>query len=194
MKRMALFGGTFNPVHKGHMENAEHVLNEFHLDLVLFVPSRKPVHKRMEYDPGPDHRYRMLAIAVSERACMDVSRIELDRTEESYTVYTARQIRETYGTDELFFILGTDSFNTLDQWKHYDELKHLLSFIVITRPGEEVDPSLMEEIPRVHISTNSDIDISSTKLRRMLRQKKDCTRYMDDAVLDYINREELYTQ
>lgn len=192
MNRIAVFGGTFNPVHIGHIHNAQYAADAFQLDRVLFVPSRQPVHKEVEYDPGASHRFRMLQIALDAYPRMEVSAIELSRTEPSYTVLTVNTVLAAYMPDELYFILGTDSFNTLRSWKEYRQLIHRVSFIVLRRPGDSLDWTLCDELPRCYTAENDTVDISSTALRTMLKEKKDCTPYMDRAVLDYIETEELY--
>ncbi len=192
MKRLALFGGTFNPVHNGHVNSAAAVLEEFSLDHILFVPSKIPVHKEIENDPGPYHRLEMLRIALRNCSAMSASPVEIEREESSYSVITVQTIRDLYKPETLFFVLGADSFNTLRTWREYVKLCFLVPFIVLVRPGDTVDAVLAREVPNMSTASNSLIDISSTMVRGLLREKKDCTQFMDNAVLDYISENSLY--
>jgi nicotinate-nucleotide adenylyltransferase len=192
MKKIALFGGTFNPVHNGHTHNALFIKNTFGINTVIIIPSKKPVHKNQPYDPGPVHRLTMARIAFSSFDGFEVSSIEIDREKPSYSITTVKDIQLDYPDSRLYFILGTDSFNSLPGWKRYDELIMLVTFIVMRRPGDVPDKSLLKKIPDTRIADNSLLDISSTDLRKKLCEKKDCTGEMDTAVLDYIERKGLY--
>lgn len=131
--RLGVFGGTFNPVHFGHLRAAEEARQRVGLDRVVFIPASSPPFKSADL-AAADHRFRMTAMAVSTNRFFDVSDIECRRPEKSYTVDTARALRKELADAELFFILGADAFMELPMWRGPDELVGLVDFIIIRRP------------------------------------------------------------
>jgi nicotinate-nucleotide adenylyltransferase len=132
--RLGVFGGTFNPIHFGHLRAAEEARQRVGLDRVLFVPAASPPLKS-ENLADVAHRYRMTAIAVATNRFFEVSDIECGRPEKSYTVDTARELRREFAEAELFFILGVDAFMELPLWREPEELVGLVDFIIISRPA-----------------------------------------------------------
>ncbi|MDA3900431.1 MAG: nicotinate-nucleotide adenylyltransferase [Spirochaetes bacterium] len=191
--RIALFGGTFNPVHNGHLENARFVADEFELDQVFFIPSRMPVHKNIHDDPGPSERALMVGKAVSLDHRFHLSTIELDRETPSYMVYTVREFRKQFPHADLFFILGVDSLNTLFSWREFEELLISLHFIVMKRPNEQISSEIVKQIPQLSVSKNSLIDISSTDIRHKIKAKKNCRELLPADVLSYIIEKGFYS-
>lgn len=134
-KRMGILGGTFNPIHKGHLKAAETVLEKFHLDKILFIPCYIPPHKKNSHIASPQHRFEMVRLALEGYSDFIPSRIEIDAEEKSYSIITLNKIKDSNPKARIFFILGIDAFLEIDTWKDTKELLENYSFIVISRPG-----------------------------------------------------------
>lgn len=139
--RLGLLGGTFNPVHNGHLAIARHTREALAFDRILFIPTGDPPHKPdMALAPAKD-RYEMVRLAIESDRTLAVSDIEIRREGKSYTVDTIRVLREQYGTDaEFFFIIGIDAFLEFPSWKNTEELLHSCHFVVVSRPGSTFTP------------------------------------------------------
>ena len=136
MERLGLFGGTFNPIHVGHLIAAEDVRDKMNLDMILFIPAFIPPHKFVDVAPAHD-RLEMVRLAVKDNPLFGVSDIELKRNEKSYTVHTLRELREK--TEAVFyFIIGSEAFLQIHTWKDPEELFSLTNFVVVERPGRIV--------------------------------------------------------
>jgi nicotinate-nucleotide adenylyltransferase len=148
LRRVAIYGGTFDPVHNGHIEVARRVLQLFELDEVIFVPACVPPHKRNVNLTSAFHRFAMLALATDADQRLLVSTIELDAPEQPYAVETVERVRSALGPEtELFFLMGADSWLEIRSWHQWKRLLSLCSFIVVTRPGYEFDSALHVDIP-----------------------------------------------
>ncbi|MBD3413256.1 MAG: nicotinate-nucleotide adenylyltransferase [Candidatus Aminicenantes bacterium] len=137
-KKIGLLGGTFNPVHYGHLKAAQQVIERFHLHKILFVPSYDPPHKTKKHIISPAHRYHMVKLAVSDYPSFEPSRIEIDAKEKSYSIVTLQKIKKSNPESRIFFILGVDAFLEIETWKDYKDLLESCSFIVISRPGYDL--------------------------------------------------------
>ena len=133
--RIGILGGTFNPVHNGHLKAAETVIEKFFLDRILFIPSFIPPHKKNSCAAAPGHRFNMVTLALAGRSDFVPSRIEIDAREKSYSIITLNKIKKQNPESRVFFILGIDAFLEIDTWKDYTDLIEGCSFIVISRPG-----------------------------------------------------------
>ncbi|MEK7841225.1 MAG: nicotinate-nucleotide adenylyltransferase, partial [Deltaproteobacteria bacterium] len=136
--RIAIMGGTFNPIHFGHLRIAEEVREPFNLDKVIFIPTFIPPHKDNGSIISPEHRLEMVQLAVKGNPFFEASDIEIKRKERSYSVITLRELHDKYTGTDFSFIVGTDSFNDITTWCEYEELFKLTNFIVIPRPGYPV--------------------------------------------------------
>ena len=200
IKKLGLMGGTFDPIHHGHLVTAEAVREEFGLDKVLFVPAAQPPHK-LEREVAPAYaRLLMTEMAVCENTNFEVSKIELERTGPSYSVQTLRELNEYYGhTAEFYFILGADAINELGTWHKPEELLHLCHFIAATRQGSLLDMErLRRELgvqlvgERIHELSTPELQISSTDIRNKLQAGLSIKYLVPSAVEAYIYKEGLY--
>jgi len=202
MHKIGVFGGTFDPIHYGHIHLAEQALNECRLDKLLVVPAAiQPFKPKQEMALG-DHRLHMAKIAFTTDDKISVSDIELKKNSISYTIDTLREIRESYGQEtEIFFILGTDAFLKIEKWKNADELVKGYSFIVGARPGYRQD-ELDEFAGRLRSVynnsimkiSNRQINISSTEIKQAIRSGKDLSGYFPKEVERYIISNGLYRE
>jgi len=135
--RIGIFGGTFNPIHCGHLRSAEYVREAFSLDRVYFVPAARPPHKSREEIVSAEHRLRMVELAVADNPCFAASSIELERAGPSYSIDTIRYFLSTLRPAALAFIVGIDAFRELSSWKEYETIPALCDIVVTSRPGEE---------------------------------------------------------
>ncbi len=200
--RLGIMGGTFDPIHMGHLIMAEAVRDEFGLDRVLFIPAAHPPHKKGRWDlADAGHRYRMTELAVRSNPCFEVSDMELHRREPSYSVVTIELLRETYGSDaEIYFITGADAINELFTWYHAQELLEKCSFIAANRQGSELDMEALRghfgELAdkRIHRLVAPAVEISSTDIRQRIRCGRSIKYRVPAAVEEYIAKEGLYRE
>lgn len=200
VRRIGISGGTFDPVHYGHLIAAEDIRQKFNLDKVLFIPSGMPPHKDASRIAGAVHRFNMLYSAVKDNPYFEVSRMEIEREGTTYTIDTLTQLKKLYDGAELFFIIGTDVVQDLPTWKEYEKVLGMCEFIAVLRPGyREEDFSsriaylknaCMARINTVEIPL---IDISSTGIRERLKNGKSVKYLVPEAVEAYIREHGLYT-
>jgi nicotinate-nucleotide adenylyltransferase len=148
LRRVAIYGGTFDPVHNGHIEVARRVLQLFKLDEVIFVPACVPPHKRNANVTSVFHRFAMLALATEADQRLLVSTIELDAPEQPYAVETVERMHSALGREtELFFLMGADSWLEIRSWYQWRRLLSMSNFIIVTRPGYEFEPESHIDMP-----------------------------------------------
>ncbi|TDQ46855.1 nicotinate-nucleotide adenylyltransferase [Actinorugispora endophytica] len=184
-------GGTFDPIHHGHLVAGSEVAHLFDLDEVLFVPAGQPWQKTSRVTPA-EHRYLMTVIATAENPQFRVSRMEIDRNGPTYTIDTLREMRRYYGADvELFFITGADALGAILSWHNADELFELAHFVGCNRPGHPLaDPGLPEgKVSLVEIPA---LSISSTECRERVRKGEPIWYLVPDGIVRYINKTGLY--
>lgn len=174
--RLGVFGGTFDPIHVGHLIIAEEARARFNLDRVVFVPAlHSPLKSEGTLFPARD-RLRMTELAVADNPRFAVSRVDIDRQGPSYTVDTLRQLRSEYGMcRQLFFIMGMDSLRTLARWHKPEEIIRLTRIVVFTRPGWESDwAAIQDSVPGLSrvtdVISTVNIGISSTDIRARLME------------------------
>ncbi len=188
--RIGILGGTFNPIHIGHLILGEEALWKLNLDKVIFVPVYLPVHKEEEVILDAQHRLKMALLATEGNPKFEVSKIEIDSKQKSYSVDTLKEFRKQYGPGaELFFITGSDSLKELVSWKKIDEIFKLSRFIVAERPGFPIE-KIPDEIQTVIIT---EIEVSSSEVRKRLKEKKSIRYLVPDKVREYIENNRLYT-
>jgi len=199
-KKIGILGGTFDPIHYGHLIIAEEVRQSFDLEKIIFIPSGMPPHKAGLRVTPAEHRYNMVYNAIKTNDCFEVSRIELERTGYTYTVDTLRQLKSLFGNDtKLFFIVGADIIMDLLTWKEPRKIFEMCEFIATVRPGYNND-SFINEIEylinvygvKINIAYLPLIEISSTSIREKVRNKKSIKYLVPDATEAYILENELY--
>lgn len=138
MKRIAFYGGSFDPVHNGHVAIAERLLDLFKLDEFVFIPAFHAPHKKRKKPTSPFHRFAMLCLATEDKARIKVSKMELDVPERPYSVETLTTLKERLPDAEIFFVMGADSWADITTWREWEKVLTLTNHIVVTRPGYEI--------------------------------------------------------
>jgi nicotinate-nucleotide adenylyltransferase len=221
LKRIALYGGTFDPVHVGHLALGRRLMELFSLDEVLFIPAHVAPHKRGREVSPALHRYAMLALATQDEARFCISTVELDSPESPYTVDTLTGFVKTLGPRaRLFFVMGADSWQEITTWRDWERVLMLTDIIVVTRPRYElntthVTPAIRERIvdlrgatrdsveqalvrteaARIYLSDALGMDLSATEVRRVARGSDSSTRLeqlVSPPVAEYIRKHGLY--
>ncbi len=214
MKKIGLFGGTFNPIHLGHLRSAEEICESFELDRLIFIPASYPPHKDKGDILPASWRVEMVRLAIADNPRFALSEVELRRPGKSYSVETITHFRQQFGPGgELFFILGLDAFLEINTWKDYAALFALCHFIVMTRPGFEKNFT-PEHLPvemagdfcydaakggyahragfSVFPKEITALDISSTKIRENIRKHRSVKYLLPEPVAAYIFQNNLY--
>jgi len=210
LRRIGVLGGTFDPPHLGHLRVAEVVRDALRLEKVLFVPASTPPHKASPPATEANHRLGMLERSLSGEPFFEVSRLELDRGGRSYTIDTLEAFAAGSTDSRFFFVTGTDAFSEIRTWKRWRELLTEHWFVVHERPGfpigpvqgvipEEIDSRILEESelepgnePRVLFLRRPMLNISSTEIRRSVRENRSVRFLVPDAVAAYIRENRLY--
>ncbi|MFH1136010.1 MAG: nicotinate-nucleotide adenylyltransferase [Pseudomonadota bacterium] len=213
---LGILGGTFNPIHIGHLRAAEEVAELFGLEKVIFIPAARPPHKK----PAPvvdfRHRLAMVKIAAADRPGFVASDLEGQREGPSYTVETLRCLLDEFGpAARLFFLTGLDSFLAIETWKDFRHLFELTDFVVFTRPGADIEPLgttirekispdyLWNEAPAAYQSPTlktiffrpvTMIDVSSTRIRELIGQGRSIRFLLPEKVRRYIIKNNLYQE
>jgi nicotinate-nucleotide adenylyltransferase len=194
--RRGVMGGTFDPIHFGHLVTAEEALVQFGLDAVLFVPTGRPWMKEHEVVSPPEDRYLMTVIATASNPLFSVSRMEVDRDGPTYAIDTLRGLKAELGPEtDLFFITGADAIVEILQWKDHAELFDLAHFIAATRPGYDLKGlEALPEDDRAEISVMNipALAISSTDVRRRVAEGHPIRYLVPEGVKSYIEKERLY--
>jgi len=189
-------GGTFDPIHYGHLVTAEEALVQFNLDLVVFMPTGEPARKTHRVVTPAEHRYLMTVIATASNPDFSVSRLEIDRGGVTYTVDTMLSLRDIYGPDaELYFISGADAVLEILTWKDTERLADVCTFIAATRPGYDLT-KFNEEPGSTHLPVEfmevPALAISSTDIRERVASRRPVRYLLPEAVATYIRKNHLY--
>lgn len=193
-------GGTFDPIHFGHLVAAEEALVQFNLDKVIFMPTGSPAAKVQAEVSAAEHRYLMTVLATAGNPDFDVSRMEVDREGLTYTIDTLRALRETYGpAAELFFITGADAVWEIVEWKDAADVAGLATFIAATRPGYDLDEARASHDEaqtrfRIEYIEVPALAISSTDLRSRVKARRPIRYLTPDSVVSYIEKHGLYRE
>jgi nicotinate-nucleotide adenylyltransferase len=184
-------GGTFDPVHHGHLVAASEVQSKFGLDEVIFVPTGQPWQKSERAVSPPEHRYLMTVIATASNPRFTVSRVDIDRPGPTYTIDTLRDLRAERDVSDLYFITGADALDQIISWKDADELFELAHFIGVTRPGHDLGNGGLPA-DRVSLMEIPALAISSTDCRARVAGGEPVWYLVPDGVVQYISKHRLY--
>lgn len=213
-RRIGAYGGTFDPVHNGHIEVARDIARVFELDALLLIPAHRPPHKEARSISDPYHRYTMAVLATLDEPRTSVSTIELEAPDKPYSFETVERLKDFYGTDtELFFIVGADSFEEINTWREPGRLLAKASMVAVTRPGYELRISHLPESMRagivdlrdgrsyksedrggcrVFLTDCTNNNVSSTEIRRRIRAGEPITELVPAGVASYVEKYGLY--
>lgn len=217
LQKLGILGGTFNPIHYGHLAAAEEVRERLKLDRILFIPSFHPPHKQEDDVPSAVHRIEMVRIATMQNVTFEPSDIEIKRGGKSYTIDTIEALKRTYPDAELFFITGVDSFLDIQTWNSWERLLSVCTFVVLSRPGYQFADLLkidflrsaetqvieLDREQRLHVEIHAGTfivylemiplyDISSTDIRRRVKEGRSIKYLLPEAVETYIINNKLY--
>lgn len=203
LKRIGVMGGTFDPIHYGHLVTAEEAREQFALDMVIFMPSGHPPHKEDRQNLDAESRYLMTVIATASHPAFRVSRMEIDRPGPSYTIDTVRELHRVYGKNtSVFFITGADAVLEILTWKEPENVLAECTLIAATRPG--YDLSRLEEFlpgtagdaapggPRVQVMEIPALAISSTDIRRRVSEGRSIRYLVPEEVREFIEKNGFY--
>ncbi len=197
MSKIGLFGGSFNPIHKGHVNLALSIRESLKLDRVIFIPSGKAPHKSSsEYAKAGD-RLEMCKLAISEYPFFEVSDFEINRDGKSYSIYTINHFKKLYPDDELFLMVGSDMLIYFDKWYKYQEILKNVTLTAVSREGTDFEwlehtAKKLRGYGEIIIVNNQPFPISSTILRKMLKNNEDTSCYLDKKVVKYIMMNKIY--
>ncbi|AHY46812.1 TIGR00482: nicotinate (nicotinamide) nucleotide adenylyltransferase [Rubrobacter radiotolerans] len=197
--RVGIFGGTFDPIHLGHLLIAEQVMDEMRLSEVIFVPSGIPPHKAASsVRASAEDRYRMVLAAVEGNPRFSVDRVEVEAGRAMHTVETVPLLKERHEGDEWFFITGADEVSNLLTWREPDRLLEQVVMVAATRPGYDLSKldhleKELRNFDRIFPVECSRLDISATNIRRRVLQGKSIRYMVPDGVYRFITRKKLYS-
>lgn len=199
MARIGLFGGSFNPIHSGHINLAVSVMEKLMLDKVIFIPSGLAPHKSSsEYADSAD-RLEMCRLATEEYESFEVSDYEINKSGKSYSVYTVEHFRKIFPDDELFLMVGSDMLLTFDTWFRYEDILKNAVLAAVSRNGNDFDElykmtEKLSDLGRIVVINNDAITISSSKIRKMIKNNEDISCYLNGKVVKYIILKNLYSK
>ncbi|GAA1100113.1 nicotinate-nucleotide adenylyltransferase [Nocardiopsis metallicus] len=192
--KVGIMGGTFDPIHHGHLVAASEVAHLFGLDEVVFVPTGQPWQKDLAKVTPSEDRYLMTVIATAENPQFRVDRVEIDRSGPTYTLDTLREMRSVYGPGvELYFITGADALGAILSWHNVDELFDLAHFVGCNRPGHHLSDTGLPE-GKVSLVEVPALAISSTECRERVRKGEPIWYLVPDGIVRYINKTGLYLE
>ena len=191
--RIGIMGGTFNPIHYGHLVSASEVCDKFKLDKVIFIPSALNPLKNTSNLADVHHRLKMIKLAVSDNPCFEASDIEIKRGGASYTIDTIKTLVKKYGKDtNLYFIIGADAFLEINSWASPDALLKMCKFIVTTRPGYDIEKAKQVFRKHTEIMEITHLEISSSDIRKRIKSGVPIKYLLPKRVGNYIQKHKLY--
>ncbi|MFC1548413.1 nicotinate-nucleotide adenylyltransferase [Candidatus Omnitrophota bacterium] len=188
--RIGLLGGTFNPIHTGHLVLAQECWHRLTLDKVIFIPTHIPPHKGVEEEVSAADRLNMVRLALEGDDRFDISTYEIDKGGTSYSIDTIQHFQKEYGEEcELFFLTGADSAESLSTWKDIEDILDSTTFVIATRPGWEGNSPYEDRVKSIVIPA---IDVSSSGIRERVKKKEPIDSLVPVPVVAYIRKKGLY--
>lgn len=215
--KIGIFGGTFNPIHTGHLKAAMTVQRKFFMEKILFVPSYIPPHKESAEIASPFHRLKMVELALASYPRFIPSSLEIDAREKSYSIITLKKIKKLFPEAFIFFIIGIDSFLEIDTWKDYDQVLEQCFFVVISRPSynlqearkvlegkhqkrmvgisqaEEIGANMFSSY-KIFLFPMDSLDVSSTEIRKRAKRGFSLRGMVSEEIEVYIHQNGLYCE
>lgn len=193
-RRIGIMGGTFDPIHNGHLVAGSEVASRYDLDLVIYVPTGQPWQKADRRVSPAEDRYLMTVIATASNPSFSVSRVDIERGGPTYTIDTLNDLRALYPSAELFFITGADALAQIVTWRDWPEMFELAHFVGVTRPGYELESTIDPAIHkgRVTLLEIPAMAISSTDCRERVAAGRPVWYLVPDGVVQFINKSGLY--
>ncbi|MFH1791540.1 MAG: nicotinate-nucleotide adenylyltransferase [Candidatus Omnitrophota bacterium] len=189
MRRIGILGGTFNPIHLGHMHIARLAVERLGLDMLYFIPVYMPPHKRVDDFAGPGDRVAMVRAAIRKNRKFRICLFEVKQKKKSYSIETLKYFRKRFGSGaRIHFIIGTDSLEGMDSWKGVDDAMRLADFAAFRRPGS----ACVKNNRNIRIIKAPGLDISSSRIRELVRLNRPISRLVPGAVREYIEKKRLY--
>ena len=217
MKKIAFYGGSFDPLHDGHLAIARALTEQFFLDEFVFIPAFHAPHKKDKKPTSAFHRFAMLALATNSEAKIKVSRIELELPEKPFTVETLTRLKNELPETEIFFVMGADSWQEILTWREWEKVLTMVNIIVVTRPDyeigfahvtdavrerivdlrkeeeKEIKSKIKNQKSKIYITDAVFVDVSATEIRQKIKENKDdWQKDVPDEVAKYIEKYELY--
>ncbi len=200
MSRIGIMGGTFNPIHQGHLMLAQKAYEQFELDKVLVIPNKLPAYKDRDELLDSKQRSRMVQLAIADYPYMEFSDLELTRSGPTYTIDTLQSLKQEYPEDDFYFILGGDSLSDLHKWRAYKEILTLAVILCARRNDadvpelEQIKLRLEAEVAeaQIYIMDTPMMNISSTEIREQLQSGEKAPKGIPEAVLAFIQEYDLY--
>ncbi len=195
--RIGIFGGAFNPVHNGHLNIADSFYEDLSLDKLLFIPTAKPPHKSDEGLLSGEDRVNMLRLAVENKP-YEISTIEFERNDKSYTYDTLIELKKLYPDSEFFLIIGADQFIHFDKWYRYSDILDMVTLCTSARENEEEKQLIIKSAQRLgikdsfYMSSRAVIRVSSSEIRGKIKNGSDVSMLLPKKVFDYISEKGLY--
>lgn len=197
MTRIGLFGGTFDPIHYGHLNAAWQSLQTLALEQVWFIPNHLPPH-RARPQASAVQRVAMIELAIADIQAFQVNRVEVDKNKPSYTIDTLIALQQHHADAEFYWLMGNDSFNSLPSWHRWQEISRYARLIVLTRPGHplkispELEAWLSQAGNQVKSVAITELNIASTDIKQQFQLKQVPRFLLPDAVLDYCQQQQIY--
>ena len=198
MSSIAIFGGTFNPVHNGHIKLAMDVRKEFDIDRIIVMPSKIPPHKKADNLASDNDRLNMCRLAFEELKGFEVSDYEIKNSSISYTYYTLKYFKETYPLEKLYFIMGGDMLLSFTKWHRFEEILSMASIIPASREKDQYQELLKEaeKLKRynseIYIIKSEPFVVSSSEIREYVKNNKEISCYLPNKVVQYISENKIY--
>lgn len=194
LNKIGLFGGTFDPIHTGHLIVGELIRDSLKLDRIVFIPAKKHPFKDNKFIANEMHRLKMIQLAIGDNERLTLSDIELNSDQVSYTIDTVQAIKQEYPDDgkEIYFLMGMDNLNQFHLWKEPETLVKKCKIVVFSRPGFEPDQEAKKFLPDIQIIQIPLLEISSTQIRNRVNHGQTIRYLVPPAVESYIVKNKLY--
>jgi nicotinate-nucleotide adenylyltransferase len=191
-EKWGLLGGTFNPIHFGHLRLAEEVRENLSLKKIIFIPAGQPPHKKEKEIINVKHRFKMVEIAIKSNPYFSLSSAEVKRKGVSYSIETVSQFKKEYPQIDFYFLMGTDAFLEIATWREAEKFLSTCQVVVVSRPGYPFSSILAEWKKKVIMLKIEGLEISSTQIRKRIRENRSIKYLVPEEVLNYLTQSRLY--